>query len=41
MVIEEEGGFPFWVIPGGITLIAVIAIVVMKVLGMGGKKSEE
>ncbi len=41
VVIEEEGGFPFWVIPGGITLIAVIAIVVMKVLGMGGKKSEE
>jgi hypothetical protein len=41
VVIEEEGGFPFWVIPGGITLLAVIAIVVMKVLGMGGKKGEE
>jgi hypothetical protein len=41
VVIEDEDGFPFWVIPGGITLVAVIAIVVMKVLGFGGKKSEE
>lgn len=39
--VEEEGGLPFWVIPGGITLIAVIAIVVMKVLGLGGKKSDD
>lgn len=38
--VEEDGGFPFWVIPGGITLIAVIGIVVMKVLGIGGKKGE-
>lgn len=39
-VVEEEG-LPFWVIPGGITLLAVIGIVVMKVLGLGGKKSED
>lgn len=39
-VVEDEG-LPFWVIPGGITLLAVIGIVVMKVLGLGGKKSED
>jgi len=39
-VVEEEG-LPFWIIPGGITLLAVIGIVVMKVLGLGGKKSED
>jgi hypothetical protein len=41
VVIEEEDGFPFWVIPVGITLLALIAIVVMKLLGIGGKKGEE
>jgi hypothetical protein len=41
VVIEEEDGFPFWVIPAGITLLAIIAIVVMKLLGIGGKKGEE
>lgn len=39
-VVEEEG-LPFWVIPGGITLLAVIGIAVMKFLGLGGKKSED
>lgn len=39
-VVEEEG-LPFWVIPGGITLLAVIGIAVMKVLGLGGKKAED
>lgn len=39
-VVEDEG-MPFWVIPAGITLLAVIGIVVMKVLGLGGKKSED
>jgi hypothetical protein len=39
-VVEEEG-LPFWVIPGGITLLAVIGIVVMKILGLGGKKEED
>jgi hypothetical protein len=39
-VVEEEG-LPFWIIPGGITLLAVIGIAVMKVLGLGGKKDED
>lgn len=39
-VVEEEG-LPFWVIPGGIALLAAIGIGVMKFLGLGGKKSEE
>ena len=39
-VVEEEG-LPFWVIPGGITLLAVIGIAVMKFLGIGGKKSAD
>jgi hypothetical protein len=39
-VVEDEG-LPFWVIPGGITLLAVIGIAVMKFMGIGGKKNEE
>jgi hypothetical protein len=39
-VVEDEG-LPIWVIPGGITLLAVIGIAVMKFMGIGGKKSEE
>lgn len=39
-VVEEEG-MPFWIIPGGITLLAVIGIAVMKFLGLGGKKGDE
>jgi hypothetical protein len=39
-VVEDEG-LPFWIIPGGITLLAVIGIVVMKVLGLGGQKSDD
>lgn len=39
-VVEEEG-LPFWVIPGGITLLAVIGIAVMKFLGIGGKKTAD
>lgn len=40
-VADDEGGFPFWligVIVGGIALIAVVAL---KVLGIGGKKGED
>lgn len=40
-VVEEEGGFPTWLIGPILTALVVIAIVVLKVLGIGGKKSEE
>lgn len=39
--VAEEEGLPFWVIPGGIALLAIIGIAVMKFLGIGGKKGEE
>lgn len=39
--VEEEGGFPFWMIGVGISLLVVIVAVVMKVLGLGGKKDDD
>ena len=40
-VVEEEAGFPFHPIAPIITVLIIIAAVVLKVLGIGGKKSEE
>jgi hypothetical protein len=40
--VEEEGGFPTWLIGPILTALVVIAIVVLKVLGIGvGKKEED
>ncbi|HRQ90881.1 MAG TPA: hypothetical protein PLA50_18975, partial [Bacteroidia bacterium] len=38
---EEEGGFSFKWIIWGVTGLVVVALVVMKVLGIGGKKGGE
>jgi hypothetical protein len=41
VVVEEEGGFPFgWIAPI-LTVLVIVAVVLMKVFGIGGKKSEE
>lgn len=40
-VVEEEGGFPFWIIGVAVSLLAVVGAVAMKFLGFGGKKGEE
>ncbi len=37
---DEEGGFPTWLIAPILTVLVVIAIVVLKVTGIGGKKAE-
>lgn len=36
-VVEEEGGFPFWLIGVIVSALAAVAVVVMKVLGVGKK----
>jgi hypothetical protein len=41
VVVEEEGGFPFGLIAPILTVLVIIAVVLMKVFGIGGKKSEE
>ncbi len=41
-VMDDEGGFPTWLIGPILTALVVIAIVVLKVLGIGtGKREEE
>lgn len=41
VAVEEEGGFPFgWIAPI-LTVLVIVAVVLMKVFGIGGKKSEE
>lgn len=37
---EEGGGFPGWLIAPILTVLVILAIVVLKVTGIGGKKSE-
>ena len=39
--VEEEGGFPVSLIVPIITALLIVVVVVMKVLGIGGKKGEE
>lgn len=40
-VVEEEGGFPFGLIVPILTGLLIVVVVVMKVFGVGGKKTEE
>ncbi len=40
-VVEEEGGFPFWLIGAIVSVLAIVGVVAMKFLGVGGKKGEE
>lgn len=40
-VVEDEGGFPFGLIVPILTALLVVTVVVLKVLGIGGKKGEE
>jgi hypothetical protein len=39
--VEEEAGFPFGLIVPIITALLIVTVVVLKVLGIGGKKTEE
>lgn len=39
--VEEEGGFPFGLIAPILTGLVILVVVLMKVFGFGGKKSEE
>ncbi len=40
-VVDDGGGFPFWLIGVIVSGLAVVAAVAMKYLGFGGKKSED
>lgn len=40
-VIEEEGGFPFGLVVPIITALLILTVVLLKVFGIGGKKTEE
>ncbi|GEM_PF-518909 len=40
-VVEEEGGFPFGLIVPIITVLLIVTVVLLKVFGIGGKKTEE
>lgn len=39
--VEEEGGFPFGLIIPIITALLIVTVVLLKVFGIGGKKTEE
>jgi hypothetical protein len=39
--VEEEGGFPFGLIIPIITALLIVTVVILKVFGIGGKKTEE
>lgn len=39
--VEEEGGFPFGLIVPIITVLLIVTVVLLKVFGIGGKKTEE
>ncbi|NLT72552.1 MAG: hypothetical protein GXX91_17905 [Verrucomicrobiaceae bacterium] len=41
VVVEEEGGFPTHLIVPILTVLLIVTVVLLKVLGIGGKKSEE
>lgn len=40
-VVEEEGGFPVGLIVPIITVLLIVTVVLLKVFGIGGKKTEE
>lgn len=40
-VVEEEGGFPVGLIIPIITVLLIVTVVLLKVFGIGGKKTEE
>ena len=41
VVIEEEGGFPLSLIAPILTVLIIVAVVILKVMGIGGKKGGE